>query len=226
MENKKEFQFVKSSRLGQRVFLDKTELDEKSGDIMLIFTDGTRAKESQLGSSLIEIPKGHPGYEFKKQIITDLREEKDIDGKIQMIPGPDHGKITWIKRKLKVNPEDKQIKNPIEKPEVQLNQKEPLKTQENPFFTNVNSIDNDNAVLNLLSKAKKVDRIFKIDVNIESIDKNLFDVISENYDDGADKIIEFLIRSINFDDLKKELTKKIKQSYGSKKSKGGVAIQQ
>lgn len=215
---KKEYQFVKGNRIGTRVFLDKSELDEKSGDYILYFTDGTTAKSSQLGSSIVEIPEGHPGYEFLKTVNKDIIKSKDADGKEQYVPGPDYGKVTWKKRKIQAQKITNKNKSTEKDTKAAIKSTKPINKP--PIVKNETEfLNNNDAVINLLEKAKKVNKVFKIDISIETIDKSLYKVLSDNYEDGTDKTIEYIISNINFGEIKKEMAKKIKQYYENKSNR-------
>jgi len=230
---KKEFQFTHGRRLGQRVFLKDIHVDEKTDERYLIFTDGTKSKESAIGVSLVHLPEGHPGYEFKKEVIEDLKKEKDAEGNIQLIPGPNHGKVKWNKRKIKQpkteatskkqlpakpKPEDNKLTVTDSGNTIQSTEKTKPQQESNIEQNQEKTVTND-PIIDLLEKAKKHKKTYKIELQINSIDKNLYDIISKNYKKGSEKILDYLIDNLDIEEFKKEIKTKIKEIYEKPKKR-------
>lgn len=71
-------------------------------------------------------------------------------------------------------------------------------------------------VTDLLIKAKKVDEEITINMPIQVIDKDLFNVIRENFgEESIDEIFDFLMKSVKQADIRKAISEKLREHYGA-----------
>jgi len=67
----------------------------------------------------------------------------------------------------------------------------------------------------MISKSKKIDQIIEMELNISLPSISLFNVITESFDGGADKLIEYIIQDINVDAIKDAIKNSLRIMYNS-----------
>lgn len=191
------YQWLKTEKAGEYVYEEKIE--EEDGITFIKFTDGSQVNAELLGEYVIKVDSEDDGFEIKEEIIEDLTKAKLQTGEEIEIPGVMHGqrKVTMIPKNGKSKPKPKAAV----KPKVQKEAKQP-----EPKI----GVD---PVIILLEKAKKEKHTYGIDLNVDAISKDLFNVVKDTFDEGEEKALDYIVSLIDMEKLKSQLKEKLKEVY-------------
>ncbi len=200
-EEKTLYQWISGDKLGTIAAMDRIEYDSEDQIHYIYFENGDRVNAELEGEFVVKIDSAEDAWEVKEEVIIDIHEEKGQDGQIYEIPGPDHGKVKTVK---------------VPKLRKPTNLAQPSQIVQNNNFTQTNEIKVKNStdpVFTLLEKAKKQKDTFDISLRVDVITQALFEVISENYDDGEEKSLDYIVSLINVEELKTQLKEKLRNVY-------------
>jgi len=194
-EEKTLYQWIAGEKAGGVVAMDRIEYDSDDQIHYIYFENGDRVNAELEGQVFAKIDSAEDAFIIKQELIHDIREEKGQDGQIYEIPGPDHGKVKTIKiPKAKVTTAQESIASSV-----------PQKTQVTKMIGD--------PVIALLEKAKKTKSTFGISLRVDVINQALYDVITENYEDGEEKSLDYIVSLIDISELKSQLREKLKTVY-------------
>lgn len=200
-DNTQLYQWVKTEKAGAYVKI--SDIIEEEGIEFVIFNDGSRVNTMMMSQYLEAVDSEDDGYVFKEERIYDMKTAIGKDNKEYQVPGPNHGKVKKVKiPKSKIQKETGEIE-PVKKSKP--------KTQE--LSKKSKNQDNSNPIIVLLEKAKKQKETYDVSLSIETIPESLYSVISENFDEGEETTLEYLVSLIDMEVLKNELKNKIKEIY-------------
>jgi uncharacterized protein YuzE len=192
------YQWIGGEKAGQVVAMDRIEYDSEDQIHYIYFENGDRVNAELEGQIFGKIDSAEDAFVIKEEIIHDIREEKGQDGQIYEIPGPDHGKVKTIKiPKAKITSAQESVATSL-----------PQKTQVTKMIGD--------PVISLLEKAKKNKSTFEISLRVDVINQALYDVITENYEDGEEKSLDYIVSLIDISELKSQLREKLKTVYNGK----------
>lgn len=200
------YQWLTGDKSGTIVELQKIEYDSDDEITYLYFENGDRVNADLVGEVVIKLEEGEDGFIIKREVINDIRIEKGKDGTEYEIPGPDHGKVI-IKKipKHQVLPKQQNVAQNVAQPITPSTPSAAPKVTADP-------------VIALLEKAKKEEKEFTVKLSVDVIKQSLYDVITENYDDGEEKSLDYIVSLIDINDLKSQLREKLKIKYNEQKS--------
>lgn len=193
------YQIIKGDNFGEYVY--ETDRITENDVTYILFDNGTKMNAALNGEFFEQVNSTNDGWVLTKERIVDIKTEEGMDKKMYEIPGPDHGKMRTVKKRKP--PTKRNIKKPI-KPVVTHTEievkKEPIKIESDP-------------VILLLEKSKKKLTQCTISLNIDMITPELFNVINSSFENGDEKILDYIISNINMDELKSQLKDKLKNIY-------------
>lgn len=98
---------------------------------------------------------------------------------------------------------------------VENNNNQNLNQQSNNTPVSNNTVNNDfHPVTEILKKKKPNPKKINIELELDFPPKELYSILIDSYDDGEDKIIEYIFSSGNFDMIKKSIKNSIRKYYG------------
>lgn len=216
MANQRFFQFLAGERAGEVLIFDKIEEDD--GMIFVSFKDGSRCNEelilplnerkwtSQLMAE-IESPKNC--WTFKEEWVGRQEEKKAVDheGNMQIVQ-------PFIEGRKKVTPiPPRPTKSSFgEIPESTVSSAAKL-------VKDIQKQDLSDPVYLMMDKAKKFDTVIEMNLVVSLPSKSLYNVAEESFEDGGDKVIEYIIRNLDDQKLKDSLKEALKEAYGNEFSK-------
>jgi len=71
----------------------------------------------------------------------------------------------------------------------------------------------------MMDKAKKFDTVIEMNLIVSLPSKALYNVAEESFEEGGDKVIEYIIRNLDDQKLKDSLRRALKEAYGNEFSK-------
>lgn len=227
MENEKRFfQWLVGERQGEVVIFDHVEEDD--GLIFVCFKDKSRINESLVapinqhdatGKLMAEIDHPNNIWKFETKIVGEEtgRVEKDWESQVAYeVPSvteiATNGQKVPTKRKQitlipprRSAPKTSNFGNIVNQP-VQ---------QTPPPTTLLSNLDKTDPVFIMMSKSKKVDNDVEMIITIAMPPKSLYDVAEESFDDGGNKVVEYIIENIQIKDIQDALKIAIKNMYAS-----------
>ncbi|HRT03601.1 MAG TPA: hypothetical protein P5513_06640 [Candidatus Diapherotrites archaeon] len=228
MENDKPrfFQFLASERRGEILVFDRIE--EEDGVIYVCFKDGSRCNEELIlplnerkwsNQLMAEIESPNNCWTFKEEWVgrQEERRERDADGNMQIVQPfiPGRKKVTPIPPKLTTSSFG-QIKNYSNGDSDNITPDK--KTQQQANGKEFEGVIND-PVWIMMEKAKKFDTSISMNLVISLPSKSLYDVAEESFENGGDKVIEYIIRNLDDNKLKDSLRKALKEAYSEEFNK-------
>lgn len=78
---------------------------------------------------------------------------------------------------------------------------------------NQESRSSDSPIYNLLARQKKKDVEIGINIKVPLPSKDLFNVLVSSFDDAENEIIQFIIDSIDLEEIRKTLSRSIRENY-------------
>lgn len=187
------YQWQKGEYLGEySIAVDTIQEDDMN---FIVFKDGRRINTDLVNEFLIPVNSEEEGFIFSEEIINDIVTQVGKDGVKYDIPGPDHGKKLIKKVAKKVA-------------------KTPVVAQESKA-TNIkksNPIPSSDPMIALLDRAKKKMVTFDIKLSLSTINQETFHILSENFDNSEDMILEYLYENIDKDVLKTKIKEYLRQN--------------
>jgi hypothetical protein len=197
MENRI-FQYLVGPRAGEILFFDKVEQDD--GIVFVCFKDGSRCNEELI------LPLNETAWEGK--LMAEVSDTKNIW----------HIKEEWVGRQEEVwdvtKDGEKVCVQPFLEGRRKINAIPPRKTTakfgaitsviETPTQILANKNQND-PVWVMMDKAKKFDTPIPMELTISLPTKSLYNVAKESFDEGGEKVIEYIISNIDDKKLKDSL---------------------
>ena len=203
MKAKKEkkilYQIIKGENFGEYVY--ETDRITENDITYILFDNGTKMNANLYGEFFEQVNSTDEGWILTKERIVDIKTEMGLDKKMYEIPGPDHGKMRTVKKR---KPQTKRnIKKPIKPVATHIEtevKKEPVKVETDPIIL-------------LLERSNKQPCLLHISLNINTITPELYNVINNSFENGDEKILDYIISNINMDELKSQLKDKLKNKY-------------
>jgi hypothetical protein len=206
MENKRYFQYLAGERKGEVVIFDHIEEDD--GMVFICFKDDSRCNEELIlplnetvlnNHLMAEVSDYNNVWVFKEDWVGRQEEIKaqNASGETVVVQPylPGRKKITPIPpRKVKSN-----FGNINKSVQVFQKVEEPKK--------------NDDPVWLMMSKAKKIDTTINMEITISLPSKALYNVAKESFEDGDNKVIDYIINNIDNKKIKDSLKTALFLSY-------------
>lgn len=208
------FQYLAGERRGEILVFDKIEEDD--GMVFVSFKDGSRCNEELImplgernwtNQLMSEIEDPNNCWTFKEEWIGRQEEKKakDADGVLQIVQ-------PFIEGRKKVSPiPPKKVKSAFGKISSSTS-KEGDKVQQEAS-NKVREDRKDDPVWLMMDKAKKFDTEVEMIMTIALPRKSLYDVAEESFENGGDKVIEYIIENLDDSKLKDNLKIALLDAY-------------
>jgi hypothetical protein len=209
MGEKRYFQYLAGPYRGEIVIFDKIE--EEDDMIFISFTDGSRVNEEFIqpknlrkydNKIMAEIDDPTNPWTFKEEWIGRQEEKtaQNADGEVVVVQPFIEGKqkVTPIPpKKLKSTFGEISNKFEIIKKEKSVKEK----------------IDLSDPVFLMMEKAKKKDIQVDMQLVLSLPSKDLYNVAKESFENGGEKVIEYIIKNIKKKDFENALKNALKNAY-------------
>jgi hypothetical protein len=222
-EQKRFFQYLGGERLGEVVIFDKVE--EEDGQIFIVFKDGSRCDETLIiplnqrtysSELLAEVENPQNIWTFKEEWIGRQEEKYDLNSageKVCVLPFlPGRKKITPIPPKPTTSRFGK-----IDKSTNISSQNNITSAEENKaLLSSSNTVQQSNLndpVYLMCEKAKKFDSEISMTLIISLPKKSLYNVAKESFENGGEKVIEYIIQNLDNNLIKESLKQSLLESY-------------
>ena len=203
-EQRRFFQFLAGERKGEVVVFDKIEEDE--GIIFVCFKDGSRCNEELIlplnerkwsAQLMAEVDSPSNVWTFKEEWVgrQEERQEMDADGRMQIVQPFIEGrkKVTPIPPKP-TKSSFGQVNSFSQGSNTNLSQG--TNVQQRASNDELGVVSNDPVYL-MMDKAKKFDTVIEMNLIVSLPSKALYNVAEESFEEGGDKVIEYIIRNLD-----------------------------
>lgn len=243
------FQWVAGDRRGEILVLDKIE--EEDGETYLLFRDESRINtelvaeinEKQLtGKMMAEVSDYNNVWKFKEidSGVDKKRIEQDWESQVkydvpsveEIIADASGNPVKKRKKKIKLIP-PRPTKNKFGKLASTID----LAAKQGPGMSTTNQGTNvqqaapnepqhdvNDPVWLMMDKAKKFDTEVEMNVTISLPTKSLYDVAKESFEEGGEKVIEYIISNLDNQKLKDSLKLALKEAYGEQEINTAIAL--
>lgn len=211
MKENRYFQFLAGERQGEVVLFDRVE--EEDGVVFVCFKDGSRCNEEFIlplddrkwSSQLMAEVEDHKNvWRFKEEWVgrEEERWETNAEGeKVCVQP--------FVEGRKKVTP------IPPKKSKSKFGNVESSSvTQVNePTQENKKTVKMDDPVWVMMDRARKFDTEVPMSLTISLPTKALYDVAKESFEDGGNKVVEYIISNLDDSKLKESLRYALMDAY-------------
>lgn len=219
-EKRRYFQYIAGERRGEVVLFDKIE--EEDGMVFVCFKDNSRCNDELIlpinernpGSALMaEVENPNNVWTFKEEWKGRQEEKKakDAEGVLQIVQPFIEGRkvVTPIPpKRTKSNfgqiTSHVQSPTPTSEPPVNVQQQASMDVQQAKM---------NDPVWVMMDKARKFDTDVEMTLNIALPAKSLYNVAKESFDEGGQKVIEYIIDNLDDTKLKEALKEALQIAY-------------
>jgi len=214
--NNRYFQWIVGERRGEVMVFDS--VIEEDGLIFIVFKDGSRINEDLVaeinvekldGKLMAEVENPSNVWSFKDEWVGREEElwETNAEGEsVCVIPFTPGRKVVHIIPPRKSTSKFGNL--PTAPHHHNLLSVEILPQK--------NTINTGDPVYIMMDKSKKVDTEVNMTLTISLPSQSLFDVVSESFEDGSNKALEYIIENIDIKDIKSALRAGIDSMYTNK----------
>ena len=225
-EQRRFFQYLAGERKGEVVVFDKIEEDD--GIIFVCFKDGSRCNDELIlplnerkwsTQLMAEVDGPSNIWTFKEEWVghQEERQEMDSDGRMQIVQPFIEGR----KKSTPIPPK------PTKSAFGQVSSFSSVANTNNSQAANVQQrapnselgVNSNDPVWLMMDKAKKFDTVIEMNLVVSLPSKALYNVAEESFEEGGDKVIEYIIRNLDDQKLKDSLGRALKEAYGDELSK-------
>lgn len=225
MAEQRYFQYLAGERQGEVLVFDRVETDEDL--VFVTFKDDSRCNEEFIlpindrnwdGKLMAEIESPKNCWTFSEKWVG--REEERWSLPEDSPDGERHLVQPLVKGKKKVTPKaPKRTSSNF----GQISNPEPIATvtPDNGLIVQQGaSIDVTDPVYMMMDRAKKFDTPVIMDLVISLPSKSLYEVAKESFEEGGEKVIEYIISNLDNQKLKDSLKVALKFAYGDEDPPG------
>jgi len=211
MENRY-FQFLSGERQGEVVLFNDFEDDDDV--VYLSFKDGSRCNQEFILPLNETNPSNHIMAEVESPNNLWTFKTEIIGGQEEILAENSNGEMVIVqpyasgKKRSKAFP-PKKANFAIQRKPVE--QKIEEKIEEKVEQKHI--LDLADPVYILMEKAKKFETKIEMSINILLPSKSLFNIANESFENGGDRVIEYIINNIKDDKIKDSLKISLKESY-------------
>ncbi len=230
MSDQRFFQYIDGESKGEVVLFDK--IAEEDGMVFVEFKDGRRCNEELIlplndpnknkFHLMAEVSDSNNIWTFKTEWVGRKEErwsepEDRPDGKQVCIQPFEEGK----KREIPIPPQSvvrsKRQLNPEGFGNIDVIRNTPVvNLSAQPQAAEIPQNTND-PVWQMMDAAKKFPTTVGVEMDIMLPKKSLFDVANESFENGGEKVIEYIIENLDISRLKEALRNALYEAYGAKK---------
>jgi hypothetical protein len=222
-ESKRFFQYLAGPRQGEVVVFDK--IDEEDGLVFIAFKDGSRCEESLIipinqrtysNELLAEVENPSNIWVFREEWIGRIEEKWDTNaagetvcvvpfnpGRKNVIPVPPKAttsKFGQISTFTSTPPPNNDNINSNTKNQQQSSDKVQPSNSSDPVYI-------------MCEKAKKFDTEISMILNVSLPKKSFYNVAKESFENGGEKVIEYIIQNLDDQAIKASLKQALLESY-------------
>lgn len=227
MSNKvRYFQWISADRKGDIMIYDK--IVSEDGIVFVCFKDGSRINEEFIaklnvrdatGKLMAEIDSPNNCWKFEEQWVgrEEERYEQNEAGEVVCVQPFIEGRKVF--KLIPPNPTAPTTSNfgVIEQPVIKANETiisdNIIDQTSQKQLSDTNKEYESDPVYIMISKSKKLDQIIDMELTISLPSKNLFNVITESFEGGSDKLLEYIIRDIDVDLIKSSIKDSLRIMY-------------
>lgn len=210
------FQFLAGERKGEVLVLKN--IVEEDGMIFLEFRDNSRCNEELVlplndrnytNQLMAEVSDPNNVWQMKEEWVGREEEKwaENADGKKVCVQ-------EFYPGKLKITPiPPKRVKSNFGQITQSITTPEPSKP-DNPAAPEKTVVSGD-PVYGMMEAAKKFPTPVEVEISINLPKKSLFDVANESFENGGDKVVEYIIENLDITDLKDALRVALFDAYGA-----------
>lgn len=216
------FQWIVGERRGEVLVFDSIE--EEDGMVFINFKDGSRINELMVGQInvdtldgkyMAEVESPDNVWTFRDEWVGREEEkwEQNAEGEsVCVVPFNPGRKVIHLIPPRKSSSQFGNITK-TQSAATTLNNPTPNHNNSPGFKSTINSSD---PVYIMMDKSKKVDTEVGMTLTISLPSQSLYDVVSESFEDGDSKALEYIIENIDIKDIKSALKEGIRLMYHSK----------
>lgn len=217
------FQWIMGERQGEVVVFDGVE--EEDGIVFINFKDGSRINDEFVGEinakaldgkMMAEVESPTNIWTFDEKMVGEEKEKWEENGageRVCVQPAVAGRKVTKLIPPRKTTSKFGNLKQPnYTQTSTGGNQSTP-----EPEETK-SSLSNSDPVFIMMNKSKKIDSEVNMTLTISLPSQSLFDVVSESFEDGNGKGLDYIIDSIDISEIKKSLRDGIDSMYNDKEA--------
>jgi hypothetical protein len=222
-ESRRFFQYLAGPRQGEIVVFDKIE--EEDGLVFIAFKDGSRCEESLIipinqknysNELLAEIENPNNVWVFTEEWIGREEEKWDTNSsgeQVCVIPfRPGRKKVTPIPPKTTISKFGQISTFTSTPPPNNDNIDSNIKNQQQALDKAQQSNSSDPVYI-MCEKAKKFDTEISMTLNISLPKRSFYNVAKESFEDGGEKVIEYIIQNLDDQAIKASLKQALLESY-------------
>jgi len=227
MNNKiRYFQWISTDRKGDIMIYDK--IVSEDGIIFVCFKDGSRINEEFVanlnvkdvtGKLMAEIDSPNNPWKFDEQWVgreEERYEQNEAGESVCVQPFIEGRKIFKLIPPTPTAPTSSNF-GVIEQPQIKSNEtiiSDNIIDQTSQKQSTVTNKEYElDPVYIMISKSKKNDQIVDMELTISLPSKSLFNVISESFENGSDKLLEYIIHDIDVDLIKTAIKDSLRIMY-------------
>jgi hypothetical protein len=222
--NQRFFQYLASERQGEILVFDRIE--QEDGINFVCFKDGSRCNEELIipinertwsTQLMAEIESPRNCWTFKEEWVG--RQEERWSAPEEAPDGVSHLVQPFVQGRKKVTP------IPPKPSKSAFGQINSFSSESNATIAGGSKaqhqasnselgVDLSDPVYLMMGKAKKFDTAVEMSLIVSLPSKALYDVAKESFENGGDKVIEYIIRNLDDKKLKSSLKDALKSAYG------------
>jgi uncharacterized protein YeeX (DUF496 family) len=232
-ENSRYFQWLVGERRGEVLVFDT--ISEEEGEVFIVFKDNSRINEKFVmnlnqtdatGKMMAEVENMSKLWGFKETIVGEDTNRTEVDWESQVrydIPtvteiASGGSKVPTKKKQVELIPPPRTREEVVKSRfGTIINAPAPPPPPAIPVVQTVAEqkiISNQNdPVWIMMSQSKKVDSEVELTLTISLPTKNLYNVAKESFEDGGNKVMEYIIENIEVSKIKDSLKAGIKAMY-------------
>jgi hypothetical protein len=198
----------------------------EDGIVFICFKDGSRMNEEFIaninvkdvtGKMMAEIDSPNNGWKFDESWVgreEEIWETNEAGEQVCVQPFTEGRRTFKLTPPMPSAPKSSNF-GVIEQPVIQPNEtiiNDNISVQTSPNKAVATNMD---PVYIMISKSKKIDQIIDMELTVSLPSINLFNVIRESFEDGDEKLLEYIIQDIDVDLIKESIKNSLRVMYNS-----------
>jgi len=219
------FQWLSLDRKGEIMIFDKIVIED--GIVFICFKDGSRINEEFVaninvkdvtGKLMAEIDNPKNGWNFEEQWVGREEEVWELNGDgISVCVQPFvEGRKTFKLIPPTPTAPSKSNFGVIEQKTITPNEtilNDTIVGQTSPNVVSQPAANMQDPVYIMISKSKKIDQIVEMELSVSLPSVSLFNVIAESFENGDEKLLEYIIQDIDVTSIKNAIKDSLRVMY-------------
>lgn len=215
MSEQRWFQWIHGDERGNILFFDHIETEDDNNYI--VFKDKSRINENFVaplnqqdltGKLMAEIDHPNNFWKFHEEVVGEQQEVWELNAEQERVCVQPYIPGKKIMRAIPPRPSAPRTSS---FGVIHIPPPPPVIIEVEKFKTNID-LQNDPVCI-MMSKSKKIDSEIEMSLIISMPSKNLYDVAKESFENGANKVVDFVVSNIKIEEIKKALKTAIIQMY-------------